>query len=112
MTDKYKKQNIGASISKATYDQLCHYATGKGINRARAIEELLTIALGNRSLYDTSINRRTLTFNIENIKEEHLATMLSILQRDDYQEFINELFENCNFTSNIVFLKQVRNLKK
>lgn len=109
--DKYKKQNIGASISKSTYDQLCEYATDKDINRARAIEELLTIALGNRSLYDTYINRKTITFNIENIKEEHLATMLSVLQRDDYQDFINELFENCNFTSNIVFLKQVKNLK-
>lgn len=110
--DKYKKINIGASISKQTYDKLCEYATGKGINRARAIEELLTIALGNRSLYDTSISRKTITFNIERIKEEHLATILSVLQRDDYQDFINKLFENCNFTSNIVFLKQVRELKK
>lgn len=110
--EKYKKINIGASISKQTYDKLCEYANGKGINRARAIEELLSIALGNRSLYDTSINRKTITFNIEKIKEEHLATMLSVLQRDDYQDFINELFENCNFTSNIVFLKQVRELKK
>ena len=109
--DKYKKINIGASISKSTYDKLCEYATDKGINRARAIEELLSIALGNRSLYDTNINRKTITFNIEKIKDEHLATMLSVLQRDDYQDFINELFENCNFKCNIIFLKLIRDFK-
>lgn len=110
--DKFKRINIGAGISNSTYEKLCEYAQNKGINRARAIDELLTIALGNRDLYDTDISRKTITFNIDKIKDEHLATILSVLSRDDYQNVINNLFESCNFTSNIVYLRYVKKLKK